>query len=244
MRFINPNIGRPGQKIARRLRSTSHLAALLILGCTSHLFASQIVSVRPAAVTPPAAGNGDSVAPIISPDGRFVLFSSSANNLVAGDNNRLGLDLFLRDRASNMTCLVSANLTGTGGGNGNSLAGQVSTNGRYVVFQSDANDLLAGDTNAVSDIFVRDRELNTTILVSQAADGGCANDASTDPVMTPDGRYVAFLSAATNLVANDANGLPDVFIRDLLSGTTQLISVGATGTGATFSAPVLSADGR
>ena len=164
--------------------------------------------------------NGDSVAPWISADGRFVLFSSSASDLVPDDNNQLGVDVFLRDRASNTTVLVSANFSGAGGGNGNSLAGQVSTNGRYAVFQSDASDLLPGDTNGVSDIFVRDLQTGSNILVSVAADGSWGNGVSTDPVMTPDGRYVAFVSAATNLVAGDTNGIADVFVRDLVNGTT------------------------
>ena len=245
MSFIDASIGRRQiQQMKRRLRLGCCLGGFLVLGVASPLPADQLVSVRNAAVKAPAGGNGDSVAPLISPDGRFVLFSSSADNLVAGDNSQLGLDLFLRDRSSNLTWLISANLSGTGGGNGNSLAGQVSTNGRYVVFQGDASDLLAGDTNAASDIFVRDRQLESNILVSVAADGGWANGASTDPVMTPDGRFVAFVSAATNLVANDTNGLPDVFVRDLLNGTTQLISVGATGTAAIVSAPVITPEGR
>ena len=180
----------------------------------------QAVSSRNPNLPLPAGGNADSVSPVISADGRFVLFSSSANNLVPGDNGRLGLDIFLRDRASNTTALVSANFSGTGGGNGNSTAGQVSTNGRYVVFQSDASDLIAGDTNGISDIFVRDLQAGTNILVSVAGDGSWANGASTDPVMTPDGRFVAFVSAASNLVANDTNGLADVFVRDLLNGAT------------------------
>ena len=180
----------------------------------------------------------------ISADGRFVLFSSSANNLVPGDNSQLGLDIFLRDRASNTTVLVSANFSGTGGGNGNSVCGQVSTNGRYVVFQSDATDLLPGDTNGVSDIFVRDLQTGTNILVSVASDGTWANGASTDPVMTPDGRFVTFISTATNLVASDTNGISDIFVRDLLNGTTTLVSVGATNANASFSPPVITPDGR
>jgi len=182
----------------------------------------QLLSTRNASIARPGGGNGNSVAPVITADGRFVVFSSSANDLVPCDNNQPGLDAFLFDRASNITVLVSANFNGTGGGNGNSMAGQASADGRYIVFQSNASDLLAGDTNGVSDIFVRDRQTGSNILVSVAADGGWGNGASTDPVMTPDGRYVAFISAATNLVTGDTNGIPDVFVRDLLSGSTRL----------------------
>jgi Tol biopolymer transport system component len=222
------------------------IVAAGILVAAPHLCADPVqpVSARNPSLPLPAGGNGDSVAPAISADGRFVLFSSSANNLVPGDNSQLGLDVFLRDRASNTTVLVSANFSGTGGGNGNSMLGQVATNGRYVVFQSDATDLLPGDTNGVSDIFVRDLQMGSNLLISVASDGGWANGASTDPVMTPDGRYVAFISAATNLVAGDTNGISDIFVRDLLNGTTRLVSVGATGTTVTVSTPLITPDGR
>jgi Tol biopolymer transport system component len=198
---------------------------------------AQAVSVHNPNLPLPAGGNDDSVSPVISADGRFVLFSSSANNLVPGDNGQLGLDVFLRDRASNTTVLVSANFSGTGGGNGNSTDGQISTNGRLVAFQSDSSDLIAGDTNGVSDIFVRDLLAGTNILVSVASDGSWGNGASTDPVMTPDGRFVAFISAASNLVPNDTNGISDIFVRDLLNGTTTLVSVGATGNATTTLLP-------
>jgi len=188
------------------------------------------VSLRNSSVPTSAGGNGDSVAPWISSDGRYILFSSSANNLTPGDKQPIGLDIFLRDHASNSIILVSANYSGTGGGNGSSISAMLSTNARYVAFQSDASDLLPGDTNGVSDIFVRDLQAGTNILVSVAVGGGFANGASTDPVMTPDGRWIAFISAATNLVAGDTNGIPDVFIRDLVAQTTTLVSVGAYGT--------------
>jgi Tol biopolymer transport system component len=215
-----------------------------ILVAVPHLGAGSIqsASVRNTTLPLPAGGNGDSVAPWISADERFVLFSSSASDLVSGDNGQLGLDVFLRDRNSNTTVLVSVNFSGTGGGNGNSLAGQVSTNGRYAVFQSDASDLLPGDTNGVSDIFVRDLQTGSNLLVSVAADGSWGSGASTDPVMTPDGRFVAFVSAANNLVAGDTNGIADVFVRDLVNGTTRLVSTGTNGVD--VSAPVMTPDGR
>jgi Tol biopolymer transport system component len=175
----------------------------------------------------PAGGNGDSVSPLLSPDGRYVLFVSSANNLTLDDNSQPGLDVFVRDRASNTTVLVSANWTGTGGGNGHSRFAGISANGRYVVFESEASDLVPGDTNGTSDIFVRDLVARTTTLVSVATDGGPGNGPSTDAVMTPDGRYVAFISSATNLVVGDTNKLADVFVRDLITQTTLLASVGA-----------------
>jgi Tol biopolymer transport system component len=203
------------------------LFALVLFASFAGAAPVQLLSSRDPAVPLPGGGNGNSVAPAMTPDGRFVLFASSANNLVPGGNSQFALNLFLRDRASKATVLVSANINGTGGGNSSSMYGQVSTNGRYVVFQSDASNLLPGDTNNVTDVFVRDLLTGSNILVSVAADGGWGNGASTDPVMTPDGHYVAFVSDATNLVSGDTNGLVDVFVRDLVSGTTILASVGA-----------------
>ena len=208
----------------------------------------QLLSVRDSSIALLPGGNGDSVAPWISDDGRYVVFSSLANDLVPGGNSQLVLNVYLHDRSLNTTVLVSANAGGNGGGNGHSTAGQASTNGRYVVFQSDASDLVPGDTNGVSDIFLRDTFTGTTRLISVAKNGGFANGASTDPVMTPDGTCVVFISAATNLMAGDANGIPDVFVRDLITQTNWLVSTRAAGKGsppvASMGTPVITPDGR
>jgi len=207
-----------------------------------------LLSTRNPSAPLPAGGDGNSAAPVVSPDGRFVVFTSAANDLVPGGNSFYSLNVFLRDRASNTTVLVSGNLSGTGGGNGNSMLGQVSTNGQFVVFQSDASNLVPNDTNGVTDIFVSDLVAGTTTLVSVSTNGGPANGASTDPVMTPDGRFVAFISRASNLVPGDNNGIPDVFVRDLVAGTNCLVSVGASlasGNPNTIMAtPAITPDGR
>jgi hypothetical protein len=201
---------------------------------------------RPAALSSPgfAGGNSDSVSPWISSDGRFVLYSSSASDLVTNDNSWLNLDVFLRDRVGNTTLLISENQQHTGGGNGPSTAICVSTNGRYVLFESSASDLVSNDTNSLSDIFVRDCIARTTSLVKVAIGGGVGNGASMDANMTPDGRFVVFVSTATNLVVNDTNRSADVFVRDLQMQTTKLVSVGATTANATVSSPVITPDGR
>jgi Tol biopolymer transport system component len=208
----------------------------------------QLLSARNPSVPFPAGGDDNSVAPSLSPNGRFVVFTSAANDLVPGGNSVSALNVFLRDRTGNTTMLTSGNFSGTGGGNGNSMLGQVSANGRYIVFQSDASNLVSGDTNGVSDIFLRDTFTGTTRLISVAMDGGFANGASTDPVMTPDGTCVAFISAATNLVAGDTNGIPDVFVRDLITQTTWLVSPGARSPSSSanplFATPVITPDGR
>jgi Tol biopolymer transport system component len=194
----------------------------------------QLGSVVDTTLPPAAGGGGDSYAPVMSPDGRFVLFASTANNLVLNSNQGplplelpARLNVFLRDRTNQTTVLVSGNVAGSGGGNGDSLPSGLSTNGRYALFESSASNLVAGDTNNVSDIFMRDLVAGTTVLVSQNTNGVAANGASRGSVLTPDGHYVAFTSEASDLVTEDSNGIADVFVRDLQAGTTTLISVGA-----------------
>ena len=190
--------------------------------------------------------------PLPSADGRFVLFTSDANNLVVASNNAAPavsgllppLNAYLRDRSNAVTTLISVNLAGTNGGNGDSYAVGISTNGRYVLFETSASDLIAGDTNNASDVLVRDLLAGTDILVSAATNGLPGNGASDSAVMTPDGRYVAFVSAASDLVAGDTNGIPDVFVRDLVTGTTTLASVGAQLSQGRSEAPLITPDGR
>jgi Tol biopolymer transport system component len=234
----------PGRCRVRAFPVVLVVPLLLVTVLAAVAGAPDLLSRRLDAAAPPASGNDNSVSPRLTPDGRFVLFSSAANNLVAGDNSQMGLDVFRHDCASNTTVLVSVNALATGGGNDHSAFGQVSTNGRYAVFQSDATDLLPGDTNGSGDIFLRDVQLGATALVSVATNGGWANGASAEPALTPDGRWVAFVSAASNLAAGDSNGIPDLFVRDLVSGTTRWVSAGATGASAYASSPVITPDGR
>jgi Tol biopolymer transport system component len=227
---------------------TVWLLAMSMLVPLANAVPVQLLSARNPSVPLPAGGDDNSVAPGLSPDGRFVVFTSTANDLMPGGNNFYSLNVFLRDRTSNITVLVSGNLSGTGGGNGSSMPGQASSNGQFVVFQSDASNLVLNDTNGVTDIFVRDLVAGTTTLVSVSTNGGPANGASTDPVMTPDGRYVAFISSASNLVPGDTNGIPDVFVRDLVAGTDYLVSVGALlpsgSANPIMATPVITPDGR
>ena len=206
----------------------------------------------------PTGGSGDSVLPIISPDGRRILFASTANNLVLTSSNRpipavfpARLNVFLRDRTSGSTHLVSVNVTGIAGGNGDSLPAGISTNGQYALFESSATDLIPGDTNNTTDVFVRDLVNGTTILVSAGTNGGVGNGVCRGSVMTPDGRYVAFVSAANNLVPGDTNGIPDIFLRDLLAQTTTLVSAGGKARPlnsslppSTSESPAITPDGR
>ena len=122
----------------------------------------------------------------------------------------------------------------------------ISGDGRFVAFVSAATNLVTGDNNNAADIFVRDRQAGTTTRVSVTSTGGQANGASSDPAISADGRYVAFVSRATNLVAGDTNGVRDVFVHDRQTGATTRISVNSSENqgNAESLAPSLSADGR
>jgi Tol biopolymer transport system component len=184
--------------------------------------------------------------PSISADGRFVAFFSPATNLVAGDTNGLA-DIFVRDRLNSTTERVSV-ATGGAQSNSYSVSPAISADGRYVAFTSAASNLVAGDTNFQNDVFVHDRQTGTTERVSVATSGAEANNESNSPSISADGRYVAFLSYAGNLVAGDTNGAADVFVRDRQNGTTERVSVSSSGAqGDIFMAsynPSISADGR
>jgi Tol biopolymer transport system component len=178
------------------------------------------ISVGPAG----QQANDDSREPVISAHGRFVAFESVASNLVAGDtNNRF--DVFVRDRKAQVTRLVSVGPAGQQA-NGNSFQSAISADGRFVTFFSDASNLVAGDTNNAYDVFVRDRKLQVTRRISVGPGGQQANDGSVAPAISADGRYVAFRSYASNLVAGDTNGATDVFVRDRVAQVTRRVSVG------------------
>src|SRR5204862_2107304 len=132
------------------------------------------------------------------------------------------------DRLTGTTERVSVASGGTEG-NDASLGFALSADGRFVAFQSDATNLVAGDTNGATDVFVYDRQTGMTERVSVASDGTQANNASSYPVLSADGRFVAFDSAATNLVAGDTNGATDVFVHDRQTGATERASVASGG---------------
>jgi Tol biopolymer transport system component len=167
-------------------------------------------------------GNDDSLRPSISADGRYVAFWSYATNLVTGDTNG-AVDVFVRDRQTGTTTRVSRDSAGVEG-NDDSYTPSISADGRYVTFESDATNLVSGDTNAMYDIFVRDRQTGTTTLVARDSAGVVGNGPSEYPTISSDGRYVAFHSIATNLVSGDTNAMYDIFVRDRQTGTTTLVS--------------------
>jgi Tol biopolymer transport system component len=189
-------------------------------------------------------GSADSLGPIVSADGRYVAFSSFAPHMARGDRNGERLDAFVRDMRTGTTTLASPSYTGPGGDNETGAAA-VSANGRYVAIVSAASNLVPGDTNNALDVMIRDRTAGTTRLVSVSSTGAQGNGDSLNAAMTPDGRYVAFMSSATNLTPGDTNNAADVFVRDLRTGTTRMIStpVGGLANGDSHE-PAISADGR
>lgn len=200
-----------------------------------------------------AQASGESFNAVLDLSGGRVAFTSDAPNLVGGDTNGV-VDLFLRDRASGTTTRLSVSTGGTQGNFASAyqVRSAITPDGRFVAFQSFANNLVQGDTNNARDIFLRDTAAGTTIRVSLAFDGSQGNgDSGYTGVrgelgITADGRQVCFSSLASNLVPGDTNDDRDIFVRDWVSQTTERISLtssGAQGNGAS-STSAMSADGR
>ena len=189
-------------------------------------------------------GDSGSYLASISADGRYVAFESYATNLVAGDANGRD-DAFVHDRQTGATERASVDSSGAEG-NGDSQWVAISGDGNFVAFESTATNLVAGDTNGVRDVFVRDRQSGSTERASVDGSGTQANGASYVPSLSADGRYVAFTSDATNLVAGDTNGQSDDFVRDRATGTNERLSVSSSGAQAIFGSysGTISGDGR
>jgi Tol biopolymer transport system component len=202
---------------------------------------TRIISVDPSKIP----GNGGSYKPSISADGRYVAFSSDADNLVDDDVNNAS-DVFLYDTNKRIVILISVNSWGMPG-NGGSFDAHISANGRFVVYSSDASNLVEGDTNAEYDIFLYDRKKKTTQRISMDSLGGQANGGSYSPRISSKGRFVVYVSDAANLVGGDSNQLPDIFRFDKKTGITSRISLSSQGTevtgGGNFS-PDINTSGR
>jgi WD40-like Beta Propeller Repeat len=217
-----------------------------------------------------APGNRYSEAPLISADGRFLAFDSHASNLVAGDTNGRN-DVFVRDRLSGKTTRVSVRTGGEQGTDASYLRA-ITADGRFVVFSSYASNLVPGDTEGCngerltcSDVFVRDRLTGKTTRVSVGSGGKQANGNSGEAAISSDGRFVAFSSYASNLVAGDTNKCvrkflggtapsarrypcADVFVRDGATGDIERVSVNSRDTQANGDSGLrglaISGDGR
>ena len=159
-----------------------------------------------------AAANGVSDSPSVSADGNFVVFSSEASNLVPNDTNGAVRDIFVFNRATGAITLASQNQARTGSGNGESSEPSISQDGRFVAFTSGASDLVVGDTNGATDIFLYDIVTGAMNLVSSNDAGQQGNGNSSDANVAPGGTFVAFTSAAANLDPQDGNGVADAFV--------------------------------
>jgi Tol biopolymer transport system component len=168
-------------------------------------------------------GNDISSMPSVSADGRFVAFLSRASNLVPNDTNVVP-DVFVRDLRTGSTKRVSVDSAGVEADD-YSVYPSISGNGRFVAFRSNATNLIVGDTNATDDIFVHDLATGASERVSVDSAGVEANFYSTDPAVSADGRVVAFVTIADNLVGGDTNKVEDVFVHDRSTGVTERVSV-------------------
>jgi len=240
-----PSISADGRYVAFASQATN-----LVVGDTNgvaDIFVRDLrqgTTTRVSVSSDEVAANGESMFPATSGDGRYVAFMSYATNLVGKDTNSC-TDIFVRDLVNGTTTRVSVDHEGMEGKEGSSSPA-ISHDGRFVAFLSDAANLVSDDDNGLRDAFVHDRSSATTVRVSVGKDATEADGGSTAVAISADGRYVAFSSYATNLVAGDTNNMPDVFVRDLQSGTTTRVSV-ATGGGQGDSGsefPSISHDGR
>lgn len=176
--------------------------------------------------TPPEHRHS-AVYPAISGNGRFVAFVSQAPDLVEGvtDRNR-SYDAFLRDTTTGTTQLVSRNARGNAASSSIHPPG-VSRNSRWVVFASSSDNLVEGDDNDTWDVFLFDRRDESTVALSRTPEGDVGNGYSFHPAISDDGRFVTYVSGATDLVGGDTNGEADILVHDRTTGTTSMITRGA-----------------
>lgn len=192
------------------------------------------------------SSSSDSFNGSVDASGRYVVFDSSSPELVPPDFFSFQ-DVFLRDRQLGVTTRISMS-SDSDGPDGSSYAPVISADGRWIVFVSDATNLVGNDTNGQSDVFLCDRLSGKITRVSVGAGGVQSNGFSNQCVVSANGRFVAFVSAGNNLVSEDNNNSPDVFVRDIQAGTTKRVNVSTSGTemaaGNSASLPQLSYDGR
>jgi Tol biopolymer transport system component len=222
----SPSISADGRMVA--------YTVFLIGGVSDiHVWDRQTNSTTDISVTPAGSASSSSYcySPAVSGNGRYVAWQSGKDDLVVGDTNGV-MDVFVRDLQTNTTERVSLNSAGAQGNSVSSVPA-ISADGRFVAFSSYASNLVPGDVNNSDDIFVRDRQLGTTEMVSVSSAGVLAGpNGGTEPQppsISADGRYVAFEHAANNLVPGDTNGTYDIFVRDRQAGTTRRVSVSSAG---------------
>lgn len=234
-----------GRGNVRRGRTAAPAAELLE---PRRLFAAEYVSVAAAGGVGATGGDDLSIDASVSADGRYVAFASRASDLVAGfdDDNEGSTDVFLRDRQTGVTTLVSRNnLSATAGANSASGSAQVSADGRFVVFISSATNLNGAAGNQLNQIYLWSRETGQTTLISRGPGGAPGASQSYDPYISGDGRFVVFASLAANLGPGDGNGSNVIFLLDRQSGDLTLESRRDNGSIVRVSDhPTVSDDGR
>jgi len=186
--------------------------------------------------------DADSRGPAISEDGSLLAFMTYSELVLNDANSRP--DIVLKDLQSGILELISLT-PGGDAGNGGSFNPAISADADAIAFRSEADNLVAGDTNARWDIFVRDRAAGTTTRVSVASDGSQGNHHSMEASISDDGRFVAFRSLASNLVTDDDNNRADIFVHDRNTGQTAIVSRPPGGQADGHSAnPVISGNGQ
>jgi Tol biopolymer transport system component len=235
-----------GRTVRKKILSVLVLA--IVLGgqpILNNVYAQSGVIHRIAPLAGDTVAGGATFRPCISGNGRYVAFASYASNYVPDDTNGTG-DVFLYDRFERTIRLMSISPTGVQGDNYSSNTA-ISEDGRYVAFDSQASNFAPiRNPNYMSDIYVRDTQRGTTALVSVTPRGERGNGPSYEPVISTNGRYIAFYSSAPDLVTDDTNNKSDIFVRDMVAGTTERVSVTSTGAQARGDcySPSMSADGR
>ncbi|HEX2623506.1 MAG TPA: hypothetical protein VHL11_25270, partial [Phototrophicaceae bacterium] len=195
----------------------------------SSVDAKQFVTIERINVTAVGQQAGGGQHPAVSGDGRFVAFWSDSNIIVPGDTNNTP-DIFVRDRQTSQVKIASVASGGTPQANAISYAEMdISTGGNLVVYASDGSNLVNGDTNGVTDVFLYDVGVNQTARISLANGGVQANGRSYRPVISGNGLLVAYRSDATNLVANDNNAQPDIFIYDRVVNQVAQVNLSSSG---------------
>jgi Tol biopolymer transport system component len=219
----------------------SHLSVVLAVACVG-LARGQTICGNEKVTTAPSYGLPIYSEVDVSANGRVVAFSSTSDSLAFGDANGVR-DVFVFDRDTHVIERVSSAPAGADS-NGESRQPAISSDGRFVVFASDASNLVAGDTENRTDIFLRDRVAGTTQRVSQDVHGVGGNGISKDPDITPDGTFIVFSSVANNLGGTTAWSY-DIFLFNRLTNTLQQLTSGVGGTEANGDSfhPSVSADG-
>lgn len=221
-----PRPSRPGHAATTNRRIPFGGIVLTLVACLVTSVAAQKPTPSRSTKFQPSPLKQRSVKPCFSADGRFVVFQSLRSDLVANDTNNVE-DVFVFTRGTGKIRRVSVDSIGRQG-DAASYAANVSADGRFVAFASDATNLIPNDTNGTEDIFVHDLMTGNTRRISVSTTGEQGNNSSRDPAISGDGRYVVFTSTATDLVPGDTNRAADVFLHDRQTGRTSRISVGSS----------------